>query len=75
MAEANTGVYSIKSPNLLGHGTAPLSAYATLTTAEDWDGGILYFSLLWDTNYPGSDILWYVDGTFYNWFTANSSTF
>mmetsp|Transcript_2342 Transcript_2342/g.4678 ORF Transcript_2342/g.4678 Transcript_2342/m.4678 type:complete len:228 (-) Transcript_2342:304-987(-) len=71
--EAKSGVNSIKSPNLTSDNPKRRSAYVTLTTGQDWDEGYLTFSAMWDLNYPGSDLLWYVDDEFEGWVPAPSS--
>jgi hypothetical protein len=73
--EADTSVYSLISPSLESEDRTPMFARTTLLTERDGDGGVLNFSFLWDINYPGSDLVWYVDGNFYGWVLADATEF
>ena len=65
--EAATGVYSLQSPDLTNDAGDPQASSVTFVTDEDWPRGVLSFAALWDTNWPGSDLSWYVDGRYYGW--------
>lgn len=63
-------MYSIKSPSLDFDDDSPfppltpISANVTLGVNPEWPAGRLSFALLWDTNYPGSNFTWSVDGEY-----------
>ena len=60
---ANTGKYSIKSPNLDNEEGTPLTSNVTLSTGPDWPAGRIYFSILGGVKMPFDDLNIYVDGT------------
>lgn len=66
--ESNTGIYSIKTPNLSDLSDDPnsRSANVTLTTDKSWGEGTLVFHLLWNLTTAtaptdSANLLWYVD--------------
>ena len=61
--QANTGKYSIKSPNLDNEEGTPLTSNVTLSTGPDWPAGRIYFSILGGVKMPFDDLNIYVDGT------------
>jgi len=70
--EAFTGVYSIKSPDLSNDDFTRRSANVTLT-GDIPEAGYLTFSILSRIKYPADDLIWYVDGVFYDWAPLGSS--
>jgi len=59
---ANTGVYSIKSPNFTSPGNSRTTSDVTLTTNPNWPSGVLVFSISSSARMPYDDFVYYVDG-------------
>ncbi|KAL9190599.1 hypothetical protein ACHAXT_000305 [Thalassiosira profunda] len=60
---ANSGVYSIKSPDFFDpEDTTAKTSNVTLVTNPSWDSGALLFSVLAGVNIPFDDFVYYVDG-------------
>jgi len=59
---ANTGVYSIKTPDFVNLGGLKKTSNVTLTTDSTWPAGFLVFSILSSVNMPYDDLKYYVDG-------------
>ncbi|KAL3779919.1 hypothetical protein ACHAW5_009801 [Stephanodiscus triporus] len=60
---ANSGVYSMKSPNFMTNpdDLTPKTANVTLTTDPAWPGGTLVFSILAGVELPFDDLVYYLD--------------
>ncbi|KAL7551005.1 hypothetical protein ACHAWF_014209 [Thalassiosira exigua] len=62
---ANSGVYSIKSPDLAGLADMESRvSNVTLSTDPTWGGGTLVFSVLAGTSLPRDDLVYAVDGEY-----------
>ena len=58
----NTGLYSIKSPDLSNEDLTPQSSNVTFTTNLDSPPGTLYFSILAGVDMPFDDVVYFLDG-------------
>ncbi|KAL7548230.1 hypothetical protein ACHAWF_011520, partial [Thalassiosira exigua] len=59
---ANTGVFSVHSPDLSSADREYKMANLTFTTNDDWGGGILHYSVVAGTNMPTDRVTIFVDG-------------
>lgn len=60
--KANTGVYSIKTPEFVNSENQQTSSNVTLTTNPSWPSGSLVFSILSSVSMPYDKLVYYVDG-------------
>ncbi|KAL7542521.1 hypothetical protein ACHAXR_011851 [Thalassiosira sp. AJA248-18] len=60
---SNSGVYSIKSPDLSNEAITSGTANVTIFTDPNWGAGTLVLSILAGVSMPYDDLLYYVDGT------------